>query len=156
MNKIFFGATAVLIAAAGLLYWNWSLNRETPPQDPIAITAIQMVKSHQSRKAPTIEQAINQLVTEMEKRGKPVRMGEWRAAPDKGDIYMVSLIIREKGPVGWVEREYAWRVNVKEDWIRVVSLPAIHLMPFHELPPLPHSDQISGVRPHRIAESTHG
>ncbi|MCA9420038.1 MAG: hypothetical protein KC592_03405, partial [Nitrospira sp.] len=44
-----------------------------------------------------------------------------------------------------IEREYAWRVDSKEKSIRVISLAAQQLMPFENLPPLPHGDQISSL-----------
>ena len=54
------------------------------------------------------------------------------------------MLVREKGFNEWIEREFAWRVTLKDKTVRVISLAAIHFMPFHELPPLPHQDQISG------------
>ncbi|MDH5296738.1 MAG: hypothetical protein OEW26_06375, partial [Nitrospirota bacterium] len=53
--------------------------------------------------------------------------------------------------VEWIEREYAWRVDMKEKSIRVISLAAQQLMPFENLPPLPHGDQISSL-PGRMLE----
>ncbi len=146
----------MVLLVSGVLFMNWMLQKPNTPQDPQAMKALQLVKAHQSRKAPTIEQAINNLVNEMEDRGQSVHVGEWRAAPEKGDVYMVSIVIREKGAVGWIERDYAWRVHVKEDWIKVVTLPAIHLMPFHELPPLPHSQEMSLLSPVLPLESRLG
>jgi len=46
---------------------------------------------------------------------------------------------------------YAWRVDMKEKSIRVISLAAQQLMPFENLPPLPHGDQISSL-PGRMLE----
>ena len=139
-----------------LIYLNWLFSKPNLPKDPEVVKALQLVKTHQSRKASTIEQAIKNLIDEMKARGQPVHVGEWRAAPDSGDVYMVSIVIREKGAVGWIERDYAWRVNVKEDWIKVITLPAIHLMPFHELPPLPHSPEMSFFNPLLVEESQLG
>ena len=55
------------------------------------------------------------------------------------DLYpvMQSILLREKGSQEWIERDYAWRVDVRDQSIRIITLPATHLMPFHELPPLP-------------------
>ena len=57
--------------------------------------------------------------------------------------YVVRKIVREKGSVEWIEREFAWRVDMKEKSIRVISLAAQQFMPFENLPPLPHGEEIS-------------
>ena len=45
------------------------------------------------------------------------------------DKYVVRKIVREKGTVEWIEREFAWRVDMKEKSIRVISLAAQQFMP---------------------------
>ena len=70
-------------------------------------------------------------------------VGEWQVAEERSGVYAVRILVREKGFNEWIEREFAWRVTLKDKTIRVISLAAIHFMPFHELPPLPHQDQIS-------------
>jgi hypothetical protein len=133
----------ILILSLLLLYLNTKPSEPELPEDPLALEALNLVKAHPARQATNIEQAIEQLVEEMEKKGQPFHKGEWRVANSAPNTFVVSLLIREKGATGWIEREYAWRVNVKEKWIRVISLPATHLMPFHELPPLPHAPEMS-------------
>ena len=113
------------------------------PNDPLALKALTLVKEHPSRQAGNIEQAIDGLLEDMEKEGQPFRKGVWRVANSAPDTFVVSLIIREKGETGWIERDYAWRVNVKKKTVQVITLPATHLMPFHELPPLPHAQEMS-------------
>lgn len=126
-----------------LVYFNTKSMEPQLPDDPRALEALNMVKDYHSRQGGTIEEAIAQLLEDMEKQGKPYHKGVWRVASQSPDTFVVSLLIREKGETGWIERDYAWRVHVKEKWIRVITLPATHLMPLHELPPLPHSQEIS-------------
>ena len=137
----------VLLGAGVFAYIALKPTKPIVPADPIAAEALQMVRSHPARQFPTIEQALTNAVKEMKQKGQPVRRGDWRVTPAGPDTYMVSVVIREKGFSQWIERDYAWRVNVKKKWIRVVTLPAIGIMPFHELPPLPHSREISLVPP---------
>ena len=71
-----------------------------------------------------------------------IKEEEWQVAAQK-DKYVVRKIVREKGATEWIEREFAWRVDVKEKSIRVISLAAQQFMPFENLPPLPHQEEIS-------------
>ena len=135
----------VLVVVVAWTYINMKPNGPELPDDPLALEALNLIKTHPARQAPNLEQAIANILNAMEKKGQPFRKGEWRVAPSDPDVFVVSLLIREKGETGWIERDYAWRVNVKEKWIKVITLPAIGIMPFHELPPLPHSDQISSL-----------
>ena len=79
----------------------------------------------------------------LEARGIPVRKGEWQVGKERPGVYAVRMLVREKGSREWIEREFAWRVTLKNTTVRVISLAAAPFMPFHELPPLPHQDQIS-------------
>jgi hypothetical protein len=90
-----------------------------------------------------LEEALQLLVDQLEATGVPYREGEWQVATQGPDKYVVRKIVREQGSVEWIEREYAWRVNLKEKSIRVISLAAQQLMPFENLPPLPHGEEIS-------------
>ena len=143
MTRLFGYVFGILILSLLLVYFNSKPSEPELPDDPQARVALQLVKVHPSRQAANIEQAIEQLLQEMEKQGKPFHKGEWRVANSAPDTFVVSLLIREKGETGWIERDYAWRVNLKKRWIRVISLPATHLMPFHELPILPHAQEMS-------------
>jgi hypothetical protein len=113
------------------------------PDDPHALEALELVKKHRSRQGYTLAEAIQVLVDELEAKDIPFREGGWQVSSQGEDHYVVRKIIREKGSVEWIEREYAWRVDTKEKSIRVISLAAQQLMPFENLPPLPHGDQIS-------------
>ena len=113
------------------------------PDDPKAYEALGLVKSHPGRNAPTLEASVNQYVCDLEVKDIPYHKGEWQVGEEQPGVYAVRILVREKGFDEWIEREFAWRVTLKDKTIRVISLAAIHFMPFHELPPLPHQDQIS-------------
>lgn len=115
------------------------------PDDPQALEALELVKKHRSRQGYTLDEAVQLLVDSLEAKGIPFREGAWQVASQGEDKYVVRKIVREKGSVEWIEREYAWRVDMKEKSIRVISLAAQQLMPFENLPPLPHGDQISSL-----------
>ena len=138
----------IALVAFGLL---WLYSSQPPrgpqlPNDPKALEALNRVKNHESRDSTTIEEALEKVIAATKDRGQSIRVGDWRVAVagDKAkETYVVSRLIREKGETGWIERDFAWRVNLKEKWIKVVTLAASSLMPLHELAPLPHSDEIS-------------
>ena len=133
----------VLIVAASFFYSRPEGGTPNIPDDPKAQEALQLVQSHPARNAPTLEKAIDQYLRELEAKGTPFHKGEWQVGEEQPGVYAVRILIREKGFNQWIEREFAWRVMMKDQTIRVISLAAIHFMPFHELPPLPHQDQIS-------------
>ncbi len=138
----------IALIAMGLL-WLYATQPPKGPQlpdDPKALEALERVQTHRSRDSSTIDQALSQLIRTLESQGTPIRVGVWRVAASgekSKEIYVVSRLIREKGETGWIERDFAWKVNLKEKWIKVVTLAASSLMPLHELAPLPHSDEIS-------------
>ncbi len=113
------------------------------PNDEQAREALALVRAHPARTAPTLEQAVTAYVEALQARGVPVHQGEWQVGQESPGVYAVRMLVREKGSQEWIEREFAWRVTLKDAAIRVISLAAVHMMPFHELPPLPHQDQIS-------------
>jgi hypothetical protein len=119
----------VLVLALGVGAWVLYSSMEPTVSrlqdtDPLAGEALELVKKHLSREGYTLEQ-------------------ELQLSAQKDDKYVVRKIVREKGSVEWIEREFAWRVDMKEKSIRVISLAAQQFMPFENLPPLPHGDQIS-------------
>ncbi|MDR4495591.1 MAG: hypothetical protein AB7P17_02825 [Nitrospirales bacterium] len=134
----------LFIACVGLwLYSTTPVEKVYLPDDPQAQVALDLVKSHASRKDGTVAEALSNMVEQLRQQGVTLREGDWRVATQGEDTYVVSKIIREKGSVEWIEREFAWRVNVKERWVKVISLAAQGLMPFENLPPLPHGSEIS-------------
>lgn len=111
--------------------------------DPLAGEALELVKKHLSREGYTLEEELQLFVDQLKAKGVPHREEEWQVAAQKDDKYVVRKIVREKGSVEWIEREFAWRVDMKEKSIRVISLAAQQFMPFENLPPLPHQEEIS-------------
>ncbi len=136
------GALALLVIA-GFLFSRPEGKTPDIPDDAQAREALELVRSHPARNAPTLEQAILTYVEELEAQGVPVRQGAWQVGKEHPGVYAVRMLVREKGSQEWIEREFAWRVTLKDTTVRVISLAAVHFMPFHELPPLPHQDQIS-------------
>jgi hypothetical protein len=141
------GVVLVLVLGVGL----WVLYSSMQPtvtrlqdHDPQALEALDLVKHHLSREGYTLEQELQLFVDELKVKGVPHREEEWQVAAQK-DKYVVRKIVREKGSVEWIEREFAWRVDVKEKSIRVISLAAQQFMPFENLPPLPHQEEISSL-----------
>lgn len=143
--KKIFGVILIFILAIGfyLLYLFVQPTAYRLPDDPQALESLALVKNHLSRQGYTLAEAVQLLVDDLEAKGIPFREGDWQVASQGEDKYVVRKIIREKGSKEWFEREYAWRVDIKEKSIRVISLAAQQLMPFENLPPLPHGDQIS-------------
>jgi len=123
--------------------------RSTPnvPDDPKAQEALELVRRHPARHAATLEAAVDHYVRDLERKGIPHHKGQWQVGEEQPGVYAVRILVREKGSNEWIEREFAWRVTLKDKTIRVISLAANHFMPFHELPPLPHQDQISFTMP---------
>ena len=132
-----------VLVVVGFLYSPPGGKTPNIPDDPEAHEALELVRSHPGRNTPTLEEAVNQYVRDLEAKGTPFHKGEWQVGREQPGVYAVRILIREKGSTEWFEREFAWRVTLKDKTIRVISLAAIHFMPFHELPPLPHQDQIS-------------
>ncbi len=143
-SLIGFGILALLIVA-GFVFSRPQGGTPDVPDDPDAHEALELVRSHPARNAPTLEDAINQYVEKLSAQGTPLHQGEWQVGKERPGVYAVRMLVREKGFNEWIEREFAWRVTLKDKTVRVISLAAIHFMPFHELPPLPHQDQISGL-----------
>ena len=147
LNKKTFGYGIILIFGLGLwvLYTYVQHPASHLPDDPQAVQALDLVKNHLSREGYTLAQALQMLVDELEAKSVPHKEGEWQVAHQGPDTYVVRKIVREKGSMEWIEREFAWRVNLKDQSIRVISLAAQQLMPFENLPPLPHGEEISSL-----------
>jgi len=140
------GVVLVLVLGVGV----WVLYSSMQPTisrlqdtDPLAGEALELVKHHLSREGYTLEQELQLFVDQLKVKGVPHREEEWQVAVQKDGKYVVRKIVREKGSVEWIEREFAWRVDMKEKSIRVISLAAQQFMPFENLPPLPHQEEIS-------------
>jgi len=141
-NIIVLSVLVLLVIGGGVFSQSKSVAPNIPT-DPKAEEALELVRSHPARNAPTLRDAVEGYLQELEDKGTPFHKGEWQVGKEQPGVYAVRILIREKGFNQWIEREFAWRVMMKDQTIRVISLAAIHFMPFHELPPLPHQDQIS-------------
>ncbi len=137
-----FGALALLVIS-GFVFSRPEGNTPDIPDDAQAYEALELVRAHPARNAPTLEQALDRYVEELTIRGVLFHQGAWQVGKERPGVYAVRMLVREKGSQEWIEREFAWRVTLKDQTVRVISLAAVHLMPFHQLPPLPHQDQIS-------------
>lgn len=115
------------------------------PDDPLALEALELVKQHRSRQGYTLAESLQLMVDKLAAKGIPFREGPWQVAAQGEDEYVVRKIVREKGSVEWIERDYAWRVDSKKKSIQVITLAAQQLMPFENLPLLPHNDQVSSL-----------
>jgi hypothetical protein len=146
-NKKLVGLILVVLLGVGLFMLNRFVQptEYRLPDDPKALKALELVKNHRSRQGYTVAEELQLLVNALEAKDIPFREGVWQVAAQGEREYVVRKIIREKGSTEWIEREYAWRVDVGENSIRVISLAAQQLMPFENLPPLPHGDQISSI-----------
>ena len=132
-----------VVVVFGFLYSKQQGGTPDIPDDPKAYEALKLVQSHPGRNASNLEESVNQYVRDLEAKDVPYHKGAWQVGEEQPGVYAVRILVREKGFNEWIEREFAWRVALKDKTIRVISLAAIHFMPFHELPPLPHQDQIS-------------
>ncbi len=141
-NVVGVGALALLVVA-GFVFSRPAGHTPDIPDDAGAREALELVRTHPARNAPTLEEALAAYVTTLDARGVPVHAGEWQVGRERPGVYAVRKLVREKESREWIEREFAWRVTLKDGTVRVISLAAVALMPFHELPPLPHQDQIS-------------
>ncbi len=133
----------VLVVIAGFAFSRPDGRTPDIPDDAQAREALELVRTHHARNAPTLEHAITAYVEGLKARDIPFHKGEWQVGKEHPGVYAVRMLVREKGSREWIEREFAWRVTLKGATVRVISLAAVHFMPFHELPPLPHQDQIS-------------
>lgn len=154
MVKKIIGVMFVVLLGGGVWVLSNSMQPTVPllqDTDPLARQALELVQKHLSREGYTLEESLQLFVDQMRERGVTFHELGWQVAAQKEDTYVVRKIIREKGSVEWIEREFAWRVNVKEKSMRVISLAAQQLMPFENLPPLPHGEEISGLPIERFA-----
>ena len=158
--KKIIGVILVLLLGIGffMLYRYVQPTEYRLPDDPQALEALKLVKNYRSRQGYTLEDSVQLQVEHLEAKDIPFREGDWQVASQGEDQYVVRKIVREKGSMEWIEREYAWRVDMKEKSIRVISLAAQQFMPFENLPPLPHGDQISSLPnvPSQVPMAQHG
>ncbi len=66
----------VLIVAASFFYSRPEGSTPNIPDDSKAQEALQLVQSHPARNAPTLEQAVDQYLRELEAKGTPFHKGD--------------------------------------------------------------------------------
>jgi len=118
-----------LLLLGGLAYWFLKPPSLNPMADAQAAEAMALVQTHKAQRAPTLRQALTDRVQAMADRGQGVRLGEWRVERERGDVYLVRILVREEGTKQWFEREYIWRVNLDTRSVAALTLPAADLMP---------------------------
>ena len=137
MNKPILYIIVGFFVCAGLASQFITPTKTVVPEDPLAEEALNLVKAHPARQYSSIDVAVQQLAKDLKSRGKLVQLGDWRVAKEAEGTYMVSILIKEQGTTEWIERDYAWRVDTRDQSLRIVTLPATNIMPFHDLPPMP-------------------
>ncbi|MGH7205418.1 MAG: hypothetical protein ACREI2_04335 [Nitrospiraceae bacterium] len=118
-----------LLLLGGLAYWLLKPPALNPMADAQAAEAMALVQTHKAQRAPTLRQALTDRVQAMAARGQGVRLGEWRVERERGEVYLVRIVVREEGTKQWFEREYIWRVNPDTRSVVALTLPAADLMP---------------------------
>lgn len=118
-----------LFVAGGIAYWVLRPPTLNPATDLKAAEAMALVQTHRAQRAPTILQAVTDHVQAMKARGQGVWLGTWTVTHERGDLYQITIIVREEGTRQWFEREYIWRVNLAQHKVEPVSLLAEGLMP---------------------------
>ncbi len=107
-----------------------------PVTDPQAAKALAIVHTHRAKHAPTLLQAVNEMVHVRESAGKKVRVGEWHVEKQAEGHYVVKVMFREQGTRNWIEREYSWQVDVARGKAHALSMPSIDLMRDEDLAPV--------------------
>lgn len=137
ITRVMHYAIIGLLLIGGLTYWFLKSPALSPMADPRAAEAIALVHTHRASHAPTLLQALTNRVKAMEARGQGVRLGEWRVEHRQGDVYVVSVWVREQGTKQWFERNYVWQADLSRQSVRAVTRPAGDLMPREPRRPTP-------------------
>jgi len=126
------GAVALLVGGvAGYLFWK----PLDPMGDPRAAQALALVQTHPARSAPSIRQAIGDVMKANRRADRSPSSGEWSVRPDdrtgERDSYHVRLVVRLPGEQThrWIEWEYLWTVRLSPPAVIPMSRPAVEIMP---------------------------
>ena len=128
-SKIVHYAVVGMLVIGGGLYWLLKPASVNPLSDPRAAEAMALVQTHRALGAPSIRQAIDQHARWVASRGRGVRVGEWMVEREGPEMYLVRILVREEGSVEWIERSYAWRVDVANRIVRALTIAATGIMP---------------------------
>lgn len=130
-------AVLAAVVVGGLVYWALRPETLNPMADPQAAKAMALVQTHPAHQAATIRQAISERVRSLKENGRGVYLGEWNVEQVGEQAYLVSILMREEGSRGWIERQYTWRVDVRRKAVQAIGMPAMDVMPLEDLPPSP-------------------
>lgn len=130
-----YAAFAVLLIGGALYLW-LKPPAINPITDPQAVKALALVHTHRAKHAPTLLQAVSDMVKLREQQGKKARMGEWVVEKQEEGHYVVKVMFREEGTRRWIEREYSWQVDLGKSRVHALSMPSIDLMRDEDLAPI--------------------
>ncbi|MEK6694301.1 MAG: hypothetical protein AABY67_02970 [Nitrospirota bacterium] len=125
-------AVALLVGGvAGYLLWK----PLDPMGDPRAAQALALVQTHPARSAPSIRQAIGDVMKANRRADRSPSISDWSVRPDdqagERDSYHVRLVVRLPGGQEhrWIEWEYLWKVRLSPPAVIPMSRPAVEIMP---------------------------
>ncbi|MFO0773331.1 MAG: hypothetical protein U0172_01525 [Nitrospiraceae bacterium] len=130
-----YAAFAVLLIVGALYFW-FRTPMINPITDPQAAQALALVHTHRAKNAPTLLQAVTDMVKVREDQGRKARMGDWVVEKQDVGHYVVKVMFREQGSRNWIEREYSWQVDVAKSRVHALSMPSIDLMRDEDLAPV--------------------
>lgn len=136
-SRIIHYAVLGALVAAGIVYWAIRPDTLNPMADPQAAKAMALVQTHPAHQAATIRQAISERVRLLKEDGRGVYLGQWNVERIGEKGYLVSILMREEGSRGWIERQYTWRVDVHNKAVQAIGMPAMDVMRLEDLPPSP-------------------
>lgn len=118
--------TLLVGGVAGYLLWK----PLDPMGDPQAARALALVQTHPARSAPSIRQAIDEVIKANRTTERSPSIGEWSVRSDEGASYLVRVVVRLPGDQKnrWVEWEYLWRVRLSPPAVIPLSRPAVEVM----------------------------
>ncbi|TAL10664.1 MAG: hypothetical protein EPO02_06855 [Nitrospirae bacterium] len=126
------GAVVLLVGGvAGYILWK----PLDPMGDPRAAQALALVQTHPARSAPSIRQAIDDVMKANRTADRVPSISDWSVRPDapagERDSYHVRLVVRLPGDQKhrWIEWEYLWRVRLSPPAVVPLSRPAVEVMP---------------------------
>ena len=126
------GAVVLLVGGvAGYIVWK----PLDPMGDPRAAQALALVQTHPARSAPSIRQAIDDVMKANRTADRSPSISDWSVRPDdqagERGSYQVRLVVRLPGDQQhrWIEWEYLWRVRLSPPTIIPMSRPAVEIMP---------------------------
>ena len=116
---------------AGYIFWK----PLDPMSDPRAARALALVQTHPGRSAPSIRQAIDDVMRANRTADRSPSISDWAVRLDdqagEQDSYRVRVVVRLPGDQKnrWIEWEYLWRVRLSPPAVVPLSRPAVEVMP---------------------------